>query len=291
MTQGLGPDWYGSSMPRQDHLWATRAPRVQQWLQATDADVVCFQEALGTRDAAGRPSNLMVDMLPDRGWAHIDHFLPIMFRESMLELRDSGVTEIYPGSQTSPWQRYCTWAKLRHRATGRELIAFNTHLAPFQTIEIARIRSATVSRLIDTMRHADPGYRTPAVLAGDFNARADERRPVYSDHLRKLQADGWRDSARIARRDTSAVRGVSTHNAFGATVAGSWHYRLISTSGKNVDYLWVRPGATVLERQTYTGPGIRRLKLSDGRRYPFFADGPVPSDHCPVLARVRFSPT
>ena len=36
---------------------------------------------------------------------------------------------------------------------------------------------------------------------------------------------------------------------------------------------------------------LRRLKLSGGRRYPFFADGPVPSDHCPVLARVRFSPT
>ncbi|MFT3970609.1 MAG: endonuclease/exonuclease/phosphatase family protein [Micropruina sp.] len=289
MTEGLGPDWYGSSMPRRDHRWATRAPRVRQWLRATDADVVCFQEALGTVDDQGQPSNLMVGMLPGRGWANIDHFLPIMFRASLLELRDAGITEIYPGSTTSPWPRYCSWARLRHRSTGRDLMVFNTHQAPFQTTAIARIRSATVSRLIRAMRAADPGYRTPAVLAGDFNARADERRPIYSDHLRKLGADGWRDSARIARRDLSAVRGVSTHNGFGVKVGGTWRYRQISTSGKDVNYLWVRPGATVIDRETYTGPGIRRLKLPDGRTYPFFADGPVPSDHCPVLARVRFA--
>lgn len=287
MTQGLGPEWYDDSMPAEDHLWQTRAPRVRQWLQATDADVVCFQEGLGTRDADGRPSNLMVDMLPDRGWANIDHFLPIMFRTSLLDLQDAGVTEIYPGSATSPWQRYCTWARLRHRPTGRALVVFNTHLQPFQTPEIARIRSATVGRLIETMRSVDAGYRLPAVLAGDFNARDDERRPVYVDHLRRLTADGWRNTSRIAARDRSPVRGVSTHNGFGAKASGGWHYRLISTAGKNIDYLWVRSGARVLERQTYTGPGLRWLTVS-GRRYPFFADGPVPSDHCPVLARVRF---
>ncbi|MFT4217146.1 MAG: endonuclease/exonuclease/phosphatase family protein [Micropruina sp.] len=289
MTEGLGPDWYGPSMPREDHLWATRAPRVQQWLRATDADVVCFQEALGTRDAAGRPSNLMVGMVPDRGWANIDHFLPIMFRASLLELHDSGVTDTFAGNKTSPWQRYCSWARLRHRATGRELLVFNTHMQPFQTIDIARLRSATISRLISVMHAADPGYRTPAVLAGDFNARADERRPVFSDHLTKLKKDGWRNSATIAAHDSSEVPGVSTHNGFGVKAAGAWRYRLISTSGKNVDYLWVRAGATVPDRETYTGPGVRHLKLADGRRYPFFAEGPVPSDHCPVLARVRFA--
>ena len=288
MTQGLGPDWYDASMPAEDHLWQTRAPRVRQWLRATDADIVCFQEGLGTRDADGRPSNLMVGMVPDRGWANIDHFLPIMFRTSLLELAGQGVVEIYPGSGSSPWQRYCTWARLRHRSTGRELVVFNTHLQPFQTPEIARIRSATVSRLIATMRDADPGYRLPAVLAGDFNARDAERRPVYVDHLRKLAADGWRDTRDVAARDRSEVAGASTHNQFGARAGGTWRYRLISTSGKNIDYLWVRDGARVLDRQTYTGPGVRWLTVA-GQRRPFFADGPVPSDHCPVLARVRFS--
>lgn len=230
----------------------------------------------------------MVDMLPGRGWANIDHFLPIMFRTSLLELRDAGITEIYPGSTASPWPRYCSWARLRHRGTGRDLMVFNTHQAPFQTIAIARIRSATVKWPVRAMRTADPGYRTPAVLAGDFNARADERRPIYSDHLRKLGADGWRDSARIARRDLSAVRGVSTRNGFGVKI-GTWLYRQISTSGKDVDYLWVRPGATVPRPGDLHRAEVRRLRLPDGHTYPFFADGPVPSDHCPVLARVRFA--
>ena len=74
------------------------------------------------------------------------------------------------------------------------------------------------------------------------------------------------------------------------------HFAVVPAAGSGTRLGADRPkqyldlhGATVLERQTYTGPGVRRLKLSDGRRYPFFADGPVPSDHCPVLARVRFS--
>lgn len=288
MTQGLGPDWYDASMPRQDHLWETRAPRVQQWLRATDADVVCFQEALGTRDRSGRPTNLMAGMVPDRGWANIDHFLPIMFRASLFDLQAEGVVEIYPGSGASPWQRYCTWATLRHRPTGRQLVVFNTHLQPFQTVAIARIRSATVGRLIAAIRVVDPERSSPCVLAGDFNARDDERRPVFADHLGKLAADGWRHTARVADHDLSEVGGASTHNGFGAKASGSWHYRLVSTAGRNIDYLWVRSGTRVLDRQTYTGPGLRWLRLADGRRHPFFADGPVPSDHCPVLARIRF---
>ena len=287
MTHGVSPKWYDASMPTEDHRWQARASRVRQWLRATDADVVCFQEGFGTRDDEGRPSNLMVDMLPDRGWANIDHFLPIMFRASLLDLAAEGVVEIYPGSKASRWQRYCTWARLRHRATGRELVVFNTHLQPFQTPQVARIRSATVSRLIATMRSVDAGYRLPAVLAGDFNARDDERRPVYADHLRKLTADGWRNASGIADRDLSEVPGARTHNGFGARASRTWYYRLISTSGRNIDYLWVRPGARVLDRQTYTGPGVRWLRVA-GRRRPFFADGPVPSDHRPVLARIRF---
>lgn len=287
MTQGLGPDWYDPSMPAQDHLWATRAPRVREWLQHADADVIGFQEALGVLDAAGRPSNLLAGMLPDRSWANIDHFLPIAFRTSLFDLDDSGVVEVFEGNDTSPWQRYCTWARLIHRPTGTRVLVYNTHLQPFQTLPVAKLRSATVGRLIDTMHGLNPKYRLPAVLTGDFNARSDETRAVFVDHLRKLTADGWRNSADIAAKDTSEVPGASTHNGFGARAAGAWHYRMISTVGKNIDYVWVRRGTSVLERQTVTGPGVRRLQLADGKRYPFFADGPVPSDHCPVVARVR----
>lgn len=287
MTQGLGPDWYDASMPREDHDWNTRAPRVQQWLQDTDPDIVGFQEALGVLDADGRPTNLLDGMLPDRSWANINHFLPILYRHSLFGLIDSGVVEVFAGSDASPWQRYCSWARLAHRPTGRELLVFNTHLQPFQNRTVADLRSATITRLVHQMRRIDPGYATPAVLTGDFNALDDETRPVFADHLIKLQGDGWRNAGEVAGRDRSEVPGVSTHNGFGAKAAGSWHYRLISTAGKNYDYVWVRPGIRVLDRQTVTGPGVRRLRLNDGRRYPFFADGPVPSDHCPVLARIR----
>lgn len=283
MTQGLGPDHYDPSMPRADHDWATRAPQVQEWLRFTDPDVAGFQEALGVTDAQGRPSNLMVDMLPDREWANIDHFLPIMFRASLFQLEDAGVVEIYPGSAASPWQRYCSWARLRHRATGGPLFVFNTHLPPFQTAAVAAIRADVIATLIAQLHRLDPSYQVPAVLVGDLNARSNETRPVFREHLTRLAADGWRNSDALTRHDTTTVPGASTLNGFGAKLGGQWHYRLISTTGPDYDYVWVRRGTSVARWQTVLGPGVRWLTI-DGQRRPFFADGPVPSDHCPVLA-------
>lgn len=285
MTQGLGPDWYDASMPRKDHDWNTRAATVRRWLQFTDPDVVGFQEALGVTDAHGQPSNLMVTMLPDRGWANVDHFLPIMYRASMFDLADAGVGQIYPGSKESPWQRYCSWARLVRRGTGAPLFVFNTHLQPFQTAAVAAIRARTVATLIDHLHRLDPDYSVPAVLTGDLNARSDETRPVFREHLSRLSADGWRNSARLARRDITQVPGASTLNGFGARIDGRWHYRLISTAGRDYDYVWVRKATAVATWQTVLGPGVRTLTVG-GHRYPFFANGPVPSDHCPVLAAI-----
>lgn len=285
MTQGLGPDWYDPSMPRADLDWQTRASTVQRWLAFADPDVVGFQEGLGVTGDQGRPSNLMVGMLPDRGWANIDHFLPIMYRLSMFDLADAGVVQIYPGSEQSPWQRYCSWARLAHRPSGSHLFVFNTHLPPFQTAAVATIRAQTVATLIGHLHRLNADYAVPSVLTGDLNARSNESRPVFREHLTRLAADGWRNSEALARRDLTEVPGANTLNGFGAKVDGRWHHRLIAKTGRDYDYVWVRKGTTVATWQTVLGPGVRTLPVN-GRRYPFFADGPVPSDHCPVLASI-----
>lgn len=287
MTYGLGPDWYDPAMPREHHDWAVRAPVIERWLHRADADVIGFQEAQGVTDAQGRPANLMTGMLPGHGWALIDHWLPIAYRQSVFEMLDSGVVRIHESSAESPWERFCTWARLRHRPTRRELMVFNTHLQPFQTWTIAGIRSATVTRLIEVIREVNPGHRLPAVLTGDLNARDLDTRPVFVDTFSKLQGDGWRNSSVVTRRNSSEVPDVGTHTGFGAEAARRWRYRLIATRRKNYDYVFVRRGMRVLDYRVDTGPGVRRLRLPDGRQYWFFADAPVPSDHCPVRATVR----
>lgn len=140
-------------------------------------------------------------------------------------------------------------------------------------------------RPVGELNRLDPSYAVPAVLTGDFNARSNENRPVYREHLTRLRADGWRNSESLARHDTTQVPGASTLNGFGATIDGRWYYRQISRTGTDYDYVWVRKGQAVATWQTVLGPAVRRLRVN-GRSYPFFADVPVPSDHCPVLAHI-----
>ncbi len=110
----------------------------------------------------------------------------------------------------------------------------------------------------------DPSYPVPAVLVGDLNARSNETRPVFREHLTRLAADGWRNSDALTRHDTTTVPGASTLNGFGAKLGGQWHYRLISTTGPDYDYVWVRTRtAAVATWQTVLRPWSA---LADDRR-------------------------
>ena len=130
------------------------------------------------------------------------------------------------------------------------------------------------------LNRLDPSYAVPAVLTGDFNARSNENRPVYREHLTRLRADGWRNSESLARHDTTQVPGASTLNGFGAKIDGRWYYRQISRTGTDYDYVWVRKGAAVATWQTVLGPAVRRLRVN-GRSYPFLPTGRCP----PITAR------
>ena len=90
-------------------------------------------------------------------------------------------------------------------------------------------------RPVGELNRLDPSYAVPAVLTGDFNARSNENRPVYREHLTRLRADGWRNSESLARHDTTQVPGASTLNGFGATIDGRWYYRQISRTGTDYD--------------------------------------------------------
>ena len=153
----------------------------------------------------------------------------------------------------------------------------NTHLDPFQLLPQAKARSAEVSLVISQLRRLNPGWKVPTVLLGDLNTRSDETRSIYRDALVKLPNAGLRNAAPIAARDASRVPRASSKNDFGTEIDGRWRYRAIRTDAMTYDYAFVSPGITARNWQVVTGPGVRRI---DG--HPFFADGPVPSDHCPV---------
>ena len=140
-------------------------------------------------------------------------------------------------------------------------------------------------RPVGELNRLDPSYAVPAVLTGDFNARSNENRPVYREHLTRLRADGWRNSESLARHDTTQVPGASTLNGFGATIDGRWYYRQISRTGTDYDYVWVRKGAGGGYLANRARPGGASAE-GERAQLSILADGPVPSDHCPVLAHI-----
>ncbi|MBK8459340.1 MAG: endonuclease/exonuclease/phosphatase family protein [Micropruina sp.] len=202
-----------------DVIWENRQPRVVAWLRSTQPDIVALQENEGAGGgSADRQSARLGPDLIEFGWAQTERTLPILYRRSTHQLLDEG--EVLLSRRL--YERVCTWARLSHRGTGRELLVFNTHLDPFQTPEAARSRSASMDVLITTLRRMNPGLATPFVLMGDFNARDDETRPIYADHLLKLATAGLTNARLRANKDVSQVPGAASHNAFGTVVEGRW---------------------------------------------------------------------
>jgi endonuclease/exonuclease/phosphatase family metal-dependent hydrolase len=160
-------------------------------------------------------------------------------------------TPAVPGSNTWGGRsiRMVTWVRFLDRTTGKRFHAVNTHLD--NAVEYARRRAAELLR--DRLAALDPAL--PIVLTGDFNTPARPGGYVY-DLL--VNPAGYRDSWTAA-----AVHGPAY---------GTFHgYRPLVPYGPRIDWVLTTPDVTVLDTRVNT---YRR-------------DTQYPSDHLPVLARLR----
>ncbi|HAC16620.1 MAG TPA: hypothetical protein DCE78_11865 [Bacteroidetes bacterium] len=146
--------------------------------------------------------------------------------------------------------RIVTYAKFRRRVDGREFWAFNTH---FDHIgQVARENSA---RLIKKWIGEVTGDE-PVVLLGDFNVTEDN--PVY-----EILTTG--DSNLADAQHQSEIPHVGPEFTFEGFKVGGGDRR-------RIDYIFVREGMQVAAHA--------HLGHFRGENYP--------SDHLPVMVRVRF---
>lgn len=263
-------------VPAAQTAWEHRLPRALEWIRTGAPDLLHVQEGL-----AG--SGLTAELAADYEWLHPEHYLPIALRRGRFEVLDAGIVRIDAVGNGSGWDRFLTWGRLRGVAGGPEILAANTHLQPFQTLPAARVRSRQVRTLLGELERLNPGGERPMVLGGDFNARSDETRPVFDSHLRQLRGAGLVDARVAAPRDDSDLPGACSWNGLGYVVAGRWRFGAIRTFARHYDYVWTSPEVTVRSWRVITGPGVRTRAIG-GQRVPFFAAGPIPSDHSPVVA-------
>ena len=152
--------------------WKYRKERVAQYIQNMKLDVV------GTQEVLQNQFNDLSSLLPDFkgvGVARDDgketgEYSAVFYRKSVFDALDSGTFWLAENPDSvgmMGWDAACvrvaTWAKLQHKATGKIVMAVNTH---FDHVgKVARRESALL--IIRKIKEI-VGDR-PAVLTGDFN--------------------------------------------------------------------------------------------------------------------------
>ncbi len=236
-------------------LWPTRLQLVRQLFDEEQFDVVGMQEPFW---------NQMADMekiLPEYGWVGLStdgkpsegywHYNPIFYRKDRIELINWGTfwlseTPEVPGSKSwdTGTSRFCTWAHLKDRTSGKDFFEFNAH---FDNVgENARIESA---KLIVQKTKEIAGEK-PFYFNGDLNVPAD------SEPYRILSS-ALVDSYHSCQNKENAD--IPSYNA--------WSAIQHSDANENIDHLFISPNSNALHWK------LNILSV----------DSLYPSDHFPIV--------
>jgi endonuclease/exonuclease/phosphatase family metal-dependent hydrolase len=256
---------YGTARDGDNH-WTERRNMLFDLVREQDADIIGIQEALDFQIdeiIAAAPMYAAVGVGRDDGAAQ-GEYSAILFRKSRLHVAEAGTfwfsdTPDVPGSRS--WgnniTRICTWARFIDR-DGRGFYVYNLHLdhqsQPSRERSTLLLHERVESRAVPT---------DPVVIAGDFNVGEDN--PALST---LTGATGGRPAPDAPFVDTYRV--VRPDEQPAGTFTG---FKYGNISGPKIDYVLVQPGTDVQRAEI--------LRFSRNERYP--------SDHFPVVARVRLA--
>ena len=249
---------YASTNP--PNAWPVRRPLVREVIEKAAPDV------LGTQEGVYWQLKELASDLPDFDWIGLGReggskgeFMAVFYRKARLEplaydhfwLSD---TPDVMGSTT--WsnrnRRMVTWVKFRDRTAGNEFFLFNTHFD--HEIQVAREKSAQLVR----ERIAGLNTKLPVLLIGDFNAAAQTNKAYHILTGDQFMTDTW-----LSAMERTG-EGVATFNDF----------KTIQRHGVRIDWVLTRGDVQVETAEIPT----------------FSKNGQFPSDHFPVVTRLRLNP-
>lgn len=246
---------YASDTP--PNAWPQRRPLMKECLEAIQPDLIGTQEGLyrQLKDlAADLPAYDWIGTGRDGGSR--GEFMAIFYRRARfepLEYDHFWLSDTPEVIASSTWgntnRRMVTWVRFRDRESGVEFYFWNTHLD--HALQGAREKGAALIR----DRVLALKTRLPVLLVGDFNAVAGAN-PVYDLLVRE---GGFRDTWHLARERRNAE--YNTFNGFAPP----------KREGQRIDWILIRGEAEVAWSEIVT----------------FARDGQFPSDHFPVVARLR----
>lgn len=249
---------YASDIP--PNAWPNRRPIMKACIESVQPDLI------GTQEGLYRQLRELAAELPEYDWIGTGRdggsrgeFMAVFYRRARfepLEYDHFWLSDTPEVIASATWgnsnRRMVTWVRFRDRESGIEFYFWNTHLD--HAVQAAREKSAT---LIRDRVHALK-TQLPVLLVGDFNAVAGAN-PVYDALVR---AGGFKDTWQLAAERRNAD--FNTFNSFAAP----------KREGLRIDWILLRGEADVFWSEIVT----------------FAQDGQFPSDHFPVVARLRLHP-
>ena len=255
-----------SSVDDGANAWPQRRHLVVETIARVAPQILGLQEAIDEQIA------YLEMMLPDYRWIGVDRglnggvglseYTPIFYRHRELSPIASGnfwltdTPDVPPRPRrTEPFRRFrrprgriVTWARFYHRASGREIYAFNTHL----TLRRGSRQYDSARLIADRVAALPPG--SAVVVTGDFNASAGD-----TETWRIATGQGLRDAWFAADERHGPP---FTSNGFGPPPPHDEVWRID----------WILVGGPLVVRTAQT------VVHDDNGRYP--------SDHYPVVARL-----
>jgi len=256
---------YGTANDGPNH-WKHRRGMVFDVLRKHDPDLVGMQEVIRFQldeILEAVPGYAAFGAGRDDGKS-AGELSPILYRKERFRLAEEGTfwlseTPEVPGSKSwdTACTRICTWGRFEDRAGGRTFYLYNTHLDHVSQ----QAREKGVSLILQHMRerkHADPVFFTGDFNAGEDNAAIREVLEAGAGNSPSPKPMKLRDSFRVAHPDEKVV--------------GTFNYWTGRKDGAKIDYVFV-PEAVEVRSAAILHDNI---------------DGRYPSDHYPVVARIRW---
>lgn len=213
--------------------WGYRMERAAQFIRDTQLDVVGTQEVLHNQFEDLKrmlPGYEGVGVARDDGKTK-GEYSAVFYRKDVFDALDSGTFWLseYPDSVgLKGWDAVCvrvaTWAKLQHKATGKIVMAVNTHF------DHVGVEARKQSALLIIRKIKEIVGDRPAVLTGDFNV-TDQ-----SDAYQTITTNEF--VLKDAHKTAEQVSGVDyTFQDFG---------RRPMEGRSKIDFIFVTPGVRVL---------------------------------------------
>jgi len=241
-----------------ENAWPSRKDAVIECVREMNPDLMGTQEGLydQLRDlAAGMPEYAWLGQGREGG-SH-GEFMAIFYRRDRFDAQAydhfwlSDTPEVIGStSWGNSIPRMATWVRFLDRASQRQFILLNTHFD--HQVQAAREKAAELI----AQRIADLKTELPILVTGDFNAVNGHNKAydilVQPDRL----ADTWHLAAERRNEDCGTFNG----------------FRSVPRDGRRIDWILVR-GA---------------VEVSLAEVVPWRKDDIFPSDHFPVLTRLRW---